>query len=134
MWPLVVCVALGLWLLAAPRVMAYGGGIRTQREIFGPIAAAVALIAISQATRPLRYMLLPIGIWLVAAPLFTPPDTSLALLNSVLVGGALMALPFLARPAASRFAGGWSVLLPGRRMEPEEQASEDPQGLKRSEG
>ncbi|MGE3856387.1 MAG: hypothetical protein AB7G21_05480 [Dehalococcoidia bacterium] len=103
-----VNIALGLWLMAAPSVLAYGGTAATSDRIAGPIIASIATVAVWDATRAVgRANALP-GAWLVVAPLLGVPTE--ALLNSLAVGIAVVAMALLQRPPPQRIGGGWSVL------------------------
>ena len=68
MWPRIVNIALGLWLMVAPSVLDYGDPAAANDRIVGPIAAALAVIAVWEATRPLRWVNVVLGLWLVIAP------------------------------------------------------------------
>jgi len=54
MRPQFINVLLGIWLMAAPDILAYGDPARTQDHIFGPLIVTIAMIAVSEVTRPVR--------------------------------------------------------------------------------
>lgn len=54
---------LGIWLMAAPALLGYTGAPRTNDYIVGPIVASVAMIALSEVVRPLRWMNFALGLW-----------------------------------------------------------------------
>lgn len=110
MWARILSVLCGFWLMAAPAVLDYGNPARANDRITGPIAAAFAIIAIWQATRPLRVVDAVAGVWLVFAPLVWGYGPGLATLNSVVVGLVLVALAFVRGAANERIGGGWSSL------------------------
>lgn len=108
MWAQIINTALGIWLMAAPAVLGYGGAARINDRIVGPIAVTFACIAIWPATRPVRWVNLPLGLWLIVAPwLFS--YGRVALLNSLAVG-LLMTLLCIPRGKRAHFGGGWSML------------------------
>ncbi len=110
MWPRIGNTILGIWLMTAPAVLSYGGSARINDLIIGPIAASVAVIAIWEVTRPLRWVSTLLGIWLLVAPWVLGYDSLAAILNS-LASGAIMALLSAARGAITQeFGGGWSAL------------------------
>ena len=113
MWPRLVNAAVGLWLMAAPDVLDYAGAARTNDRIFGPVAASVAVIAIWEATRSLRWANVAIGLWLVAAPWLLGYGAG-PLLNSTAAGLALTAFALMRGRMDARLGGGWRSLLPGR--------------------
>lgn len=106
----VLSAALGLWLMAAPSALAYAGASRVSHLVVGPIVAAVSIVAMWPVTRPLRWLNLLAGLWLLLSPWgFTAPED--ALWNSVLVGVALIGLSFVRGHVKERFGGGWSALV-----------------------
>lgn len=111
MWAQIINTALGIWLMAAPAVLGYGGAARTNDHIVGPIAATLACIALWSVTRPVRWVNLPLGLWLLLAPWILSYDTP-ATINSSVVGLALavLSIPQGRRPV---YGGGWSMLWKG---------------------
>ncbi|MBX6341321.1 MAG: hypothetical protein IRY97_02595, partial [Thermomicrobiaceae bacterium] len=94
MWARIASALLGIWLMAAPSVLAYHGVARTNDRIVGPIAASLSAIAAWEVTRSLRYADLVVGFWLLAAPVVLGYPVTPAL-NSLVVGLALIGLSFL---------------------------------------
>lgn len=117
MWAQLINVAVGLWLMAAPEVLSYGGAAKTSDHIAGPLIATFATIALWQVTRALRWANLPLSLWLLAAPwfLFREPR---AVASSVACGLLLGALSLVRGRITRRTGGGWSALRWGRRGEP----------------
>lgn len=109
-WARAATTALGIWLMAAPAVLGYGAPAATNDRIFGPIAAAVAIIAAWDVTRALRWIDLLIGIWPVAAPAVLSYE-AIAAVNSALVGAAMALLSFVRGQVRQSFGGGWRALL-----------------------
>ena len=109
MWAQIINTALGIWTMAASAVLGYGGALRTSDQIVGPIIATFACCAIWQVLRSWRWVNLPLGAWLIAAPwvLSSPID---AAINGGIVGAAVAALSCVRGRTPTRFGGGWSVL------------------------
>jgi len=109
MWPQLVNVALGLWLMAAPAVLNYGRPASTSDHIVGPLIATFACIALWEATRAMRWINLPLGLWVLAAPWLL--DAPLAgRLSSMLTGTAVAGLSCFGGTVRQRFGGGWAAL------------------------
>lgn len=93
-WSLWLCTALGVWLLFAPETL--GLGIKETAadsdHIVGSVIVVISVIALAEVARPLRFLNLPFGIWLVAAPWFLDGGTTVTRVNSALVGLAVIAL------------------------------------------
>jgi hypothetical protein len=101
---------LGVWLTAAPGVLGLSDPARANFHIAGPLVAMFALTAASQATRPVRWVNLPLGAWLVAAPWVLGyaawPETAW----SVAVGLGVAGLAAVRGTVTERFGGGWPAL------------------------
>jgi hypothetical protein len=109
MWPQIINAAVGIWLMAAPAVLGYGDPARTNDRIAGPLAAAFAIIAVSEITRPVRWLNLPIGLWLLIAP-WVLSFSTVATVNSIIAGVILIVCARLGGGETSQFGGGWSAL------------------------
>ena len=107
MWARIVNAALGIWLMAAPAVLGYTGAPEVSDRIAGPVIATFAIVAIAEATRPLRWMNAFAGLWLLLAPWMFgfPTDASY---NSIFVGAVVIILSFVKGKVESEFGGGWA--------------------------
>jgi hypothetical protein len=105
--------AVGLWLMAAPAVLAYGDPARTSDRIVGPLIASVAIVAASEVTRGVRWANLPLAFWLLAVPWILGYETRAAL-NGTGAGLAVAALACVPGRTRNRFGGGWASLLRDR--------------------
>ena len=106
MWVQLANAAVGIWLMAAPDVLGYGGPARAVDRTAGPLAAGVALVAAHQAARPLRWGNLPLGLWLLVAPWALAYGT-VATANSTVAGLLLAGLASVRGAVTHRFGGGW---------------------------
>lgn len=113
-------IVLGIWLMAAPAVLAYGPPAQTNDRIFGPIAATFATVAVWETTRVLRWANFWIGLWLIAAPWILGYGT-MPLVNSIAVGAAMAGLALIRGEIKDTFGLGWSSLWPLRSVTPEQQ-------------
>ncbi|MGH2588398.1 MAG: SPW repeat domain-containing protein [Dehalococcoidia bacterium] len=110
MWTQIAGAGLGIWLMAAPAVLGYGGFAADNGHVIGPLAASFATVAIWQVTRPVRWANLPLGAWLILAPWLFNYERD-ALINSLVVGLLLMLLASMrSNVDPKRLGGGWSVL------------------------
>lgn len=110
MFPRLVNILLGVWLLVAPAILGYDGPAAKNSWIVGPLAASFAVIAIWEATRPLRYMNVLMGLWLLLAPWVLQFESTLALWNSLIAGVLMIPVALVRGPIHQRFGGGWSAL------------------------
>lgn len=96
-WTLWLTAALGVWLMAAPDAL----GIPRQSaagdsdHLVGALIVVVAVISLAEVARPARFLLVPLGAWLVVASWLLPGGTALTAANSAAVGlvVALLGLP-----------------------------------------
>lgn len=110
MWARLASAAVGLWLMAAPAVLAYGAPAATNDRIVGPVAATFAVIAIWEVTRALRRVNLLLGLWMLAAPWLLGSYPTDATLNSMAAGALLAAFSLFRGDIAQEYGGGWSAV------------------------
>ena len=110
MWARMITICLGLWLMAAPAILGYGGAAHINDRIIGPLAASCAMIAISEVMRPVRRVNMVLGLWLIAAP-WVLGYAMPAGLNSTLVGVLMMICASVRGKLSQHFGGGWASLL-----------------------
>ena len=58
----------GIWLMMSPAVLGYADPARANDRIIGPIVASLATIAMWEVSRPLRWVNVVLGAWLLVAP------------------------------------------------------------------
>jgi hypothetical protein len=108
-WPQLCAFALGIWLTAAPGVLGYGGAPAANDHVTGPLAAMFGLVAAFEVTRPVRWVNLLLGLWLVGSVWvlgYRPTE----LVNATAVGIGLAALACVRGRRGESFGGGWRVL------------------------
>lgn len=110
MWARIASAALGIWLMASPAVLNYGGVASTNDRILGPLVASLVTIAIWAIARPLRWTGVPLGLWLLVAPWILGFSDGVATANSMIVGFLIVGLSFVRGTVDEEFGGGWSSL------------------------
>jgi hypothetical protein len=103
---LLVSAAIGFWLMGAPPVFDATGHAADSDFLVGPLVAVVAVIALAEVARGLRFLNVAAGLWLVAAPWFLSGATTGSTLNDAIAGLALIALT-LPRGAVRERYGRW---------------------------
>lgn len=104
-------LALGLWMIASPWVLAYAAEPRPMWNavVLGILIAAVALYATVQALAWEEWTSVVFGIWLVISPwILGFSDLFAAMLNAVIVGAVVAALAFWALATDKDIGGWWS--------------------------
>ncbi len=95
--------------MASPAVFDYADPARTNDRIVGPIVASLAIIAMWDIARPLRWINVVLGAWLLIAPwLFAHPPH--ARWNSLAAGALVLGCSLVKGTRTHRFGGGWSSL------------------------
>jgi hypothetical protein len=107
--PHIINTLLGIWMMAAPGALRYGGLAADVDWIIGPLIATFACIAVFEATRPLRWVTLVLGAALLIVP-WVIDDPPRHTANSVAVGFAVVGLSIIRGPITGRYGGGWSAL------------------------
>lgn len=120
MWARIVCALLGGWLMAAPDVLGYPevAAAANSDHAVGAIVAGASLVAVWRVMRPLRWVELLAGAWLIVAPWVLMRWYGwIPTLDSLGVGILLVALAFLGGKTGKSFGGGWLMLLQQEHQE-----------------
>ncbi len=91
-WYLIGAMALGFWLMLSPTVFGTGGLLADSSHLVGALVVSFTVIATAEPARALRFVNVPLGAWVVAAPWLLGAPSTLAMLNGVVAGVALVAL------------------------------------------
>lgn len=110
MWNQVLVILIGVWLTASPDVMAYVGPERLTNHVTGPLVVGAATIALSENTRPVRWLNVALGIWLIVAPVVLHYEPLHIGVRSSVIGLAIMGLSLIGGTRRQRLGGGWSSL------------------------
>jgi hypothetical protein len=106
-WNHLLVIALGVWLMAAPDVMQYEGTERIVDHIVGPLVVSMAIIAMAQVTRSVRWINVALGLWLMLAPVLLRYEPLHIGARSALIGGTILLLSLVKGPERSQTGGGW---------------------------
>jgi hypothetical protein len=85
-------MALGFWLMLSPTVFGTEGLLADSSHLVGALVVSFSVMATAEPARVLRFVNVPLGAWAVAAPFLLGAPSTLATLNGVVVGVALVAL------------------------------------------
>jgi hypothetical protein len=104
---LVVSALIGVWLMFTPLVFGTLGAMADSDHIAGGMIITIAIIAMAEVGRPLRFLNVLFGLWLVAAAwLLTTPST-IAMINGILCGLAVIALSLPRGTRSQEHYGTW---------------------------
>lgn len=107
---LLVCAALGLWLMAVPAVLGAGGAAADAHYMAGALAVTWAVIGFSEIARPVRLLNVLTGLAVVAVPWIVPGSTELSRWNDVGAGLVLIVSSVPRGRIEERF-GTWNRFL-----------------------
>lgn len=105
-WNLLASVAVGLWLMAAPAVFGTTGRIAHSDHLVGALVVTVAMTALADVGRAVRFINVLFGAWFIAAPWVLGGATTASAWNNVLAGAALILLSLPRGPVGERY-GLW---------------------------
>lgn len=104
---LLLSIALGIWFMLTRLVFGNAGDLADSDHLVGALVVTFSIIALAEVGRAVRFINLPFGAWLVAAPwLLDGAGSSFATWNSV-VGGALLIALALPRGRIRDSYAGW---------------------------
>ncbi|MFC4989306.1 vitamin K epoxide reductase family protein [Saliphagus infecundisoli] len=105
-WYLVVATGLGLWLMASPAILGTTGGAANSNQLVGALAVTFSVIAMGEPARIVRFINVPLGIWIIVAPWILTGASTLTLVNSLAVG-VLLVLISIPRGTIRDNYGAW---------------------------
>ena len=110
MWSQIIMVLLGIWLMIAPAMLSFVKKISDNDRIIGPLIASFSVIAIWECTRNVRFLNIPLAIWLLLAPWIMHYRDTTATVNDSMVALLIIILCFVRRKREYRFGGGWPAV------------------------
>ena len=106
-WTLVASAALGVWLMFSRLILGTEPPMADSDHLVGALAITVAVSAMAEVARPLRFINVLFGLWLIAAPWLLSGATLLGAWAGVVAGAALIALGLPRGKRSSEHYGGW---------------------------
>lgn len=105
-------VVQGVVLMFVPAWLSLEESVTDSMRAAGPLLAASGFLGSFAITHPVRWFALPVGLWLLAAPVFLPHPFVAAVISIAtgLICTALMLAPVWDRDADLRYGGGWRSL------------------------
>ncbi len=95
--------------MVSPAVLNYADPARANDRLIGPIVASLAIIAMWEIARPLRWINVVLGGWLLIAP-WLLGHASDARWNSLAAGALIFGFSLVKGRRTHRIGGGWSSL------------------------
>ena len=123
MWARLLTAVIGVTLMASPGPLGFSQPGRISMQVAGPLIVTCGIVAIWEITRGVRWVAVPIGGWLLLAPLVIAyPPVGIAI--SLGAGVGAIGLAFVRGKLKHSYGGGWRSLLrpPGERANPSSEA------------
>ena len=98
---------IGAFLMLTRLVFGTEGAMANSDHLVGALVITIAIIAMAEVARILRFINVALGVWLVAAPFLLEGANGSATAASVVIGLALMALSLPRGKRSREHYAGW---------------------------
>jgi len=109
-WNLGLLCLVGVWLMCTRLIHGASGAMANSDHLMGSLLITVSVLAMAEVARPLRFLNLPIGLWLLVAPWLLSGTTTAGAVGSLVAGGLVIILSVPLGPIRHSYAG-WNRLL-----------------------
>nr|WP_298111392.1 vitamin K epoxide reductase family protein [uncultured Pseudomonas sp.] len=109
-WNLTLLCLIGVWLMCTRLIYGTAGAMANSDHLMGALLLTVSVLAMAEVARPLRWLNIPIGLWLLTAPWILAGSGLGAAIGSMIAGVLIVAASLPKGPIRHRYAG-WSELL-----------------------
>lgn len=106
-WHLGASVAIGAFLMLTRLVLGTERAMANSDHVVGALVLTVAIIAMAEVARALRFVNIAFGAWLIAAPFILVGGDVTSTLISVALGAALIAISLPRGPRSREHYAGW---------------------------
>ncbi|MCC6208378.1 MAG: NAD-dependent epimerase/dehydratase family protein [Gammaproteobacteria bacterium] len=106
-WQLLVCCGIGIALMFTRLIFGTEGAMADSDHLIGSLVIVVAVTAFAEVARPVRFINIFFGLWLIAAPLFLDGESVIAAWASMTAGLSLMALSLPLGKRSDEHYGSW---------------------------
>jgi len=102
-WNLLLSAGLGGWLMFAPAAIGITGAVAHSDHLVGALVVTVAVIALADVGRALRFINVFFGAWMIAASWLLGGATSFSRWSDVIVGALLVLLSLRRGPVGEQY-------------------------------
>ena len=110
-WTLAASVLIGALLMLTRVLFGASGAMADSDHVVGALVITVAIIAMAEVARPLRFMNVAFGVWLVAAPFVLQGESTTGAAASVVFGIALAGLSLRRGRRSEEHYASWDRLV-----------------------
>jgi hypothetical protein len=106
-WTLLASCGVGAWLMLCRLVFSTDAAIANSNHLVGATVITVAVCAMAEVARPLRFINILFGLWLIAAPWLLANTIAEAAWNDVISGMSIVALSLPRGKRSDEHYGAW---------------------------
>jgi nucleoside-diphosphate-sugar epimerase/uncharacterized membrane protein len=106
-WTLAVSMAIGVFLMFTRLTLGTQVPMANSDHLIGALTLTVAVIATAEVARPVRFLNVLFGAWLIVAPFALEGASSIAMIVSIALGLALIALSLPRGARGKEHYAGW---------------------------
>lgn len=106
-WTLVASTLLGMLLMATPLIFGTEAPLYFSDHVAGCLVVMVAVAAMAEVVRPLRFLNVALGAWVAASPFLLDGGSAIATAADVAIGLALIGLGLPRGTRSDEHYGGW---------------------------
>jgi uncharacterized membrane protein len=110
-WTLIASTALGIWLMCTPLVLGTEAPLYFSDHILGCVVILIAVTAMAEIARPVRFLNVALGAWVAASPFLLEGATVAGTIGDVVVGFALIGLSLPRGKRSTEHYGGWDRMI-----------------------
>lgn len=105
-WYLLASVGLGIWLMLTPAMLASSGAAAHSEHLVGALIVTVAVIALADVGRAVRFVNMVLGAWVIAAPWILSGATPASRWSDIIAAALVILLSLPRGPVGERY-GTW---------------------------
>ncbi len=106
-WTLVASTGLGALLMATPLIFGTEAPLYYSDHIAGCLAIMIAVTALAEVARAVRFLNVLLGAWIVFAPFLIPGGSTVATVAGIVIGLSLIGLSLPRGARSDEHYGGW---------------------------
>ena len=106
-WTLAACCLAGAWLMLSRLVLGTRGITANNDHLVGALIITIAVCAMAEVARPLRFLNLLLGLWLIAAPWLLMGSDASSVWNDIGIGIAVIGLSLRRGTRSKEHYGSW---------------------------
>ena len=106
-WTLLVSCVLGAWLMFSRAIFGTEGAVANSDHLVGALIFTVAVCAMAEVARPLRFINVLFGLWLIGAPWLLTGATAGATWSDIVTGFLVIGLSLPRGSRSAEHYGAW---------------------------